>query len=169
MAKQSITITLYLAMLYYDVKNKTFLTGRSRDNGTNHEEVANMKANDDEEDASQIMQSINTAIGVLKNKMSEYCEDVVAESSDKASMVLLSNDATVKFTLVMPSNYNSSVTDAISTAAHNYVVYVATSDWFVITNKADAQDYTTLAAAQLEIIREAINKRVRPVRPTWDS
>lgn len=169
MAKKSITITLYCAQLYYDVKNKTYLTGRSRETGTNHEEVANMKANDDEEDQSQIMASLNNAVGVLKNKISEYTgEDVVEASSDKG-MFLYADSATYVLTLKMPSNFNMSVTDTISVAAHQYVVYMATSEWFTITNKADSNDYSTLAAAQLEIIREAINKRVRPVRPTLTS
>ena len=55
MAKKTIAITLYMSELIYDVQNKTYLTGRSRTNGTNHEEVANMQANDDDENANQIL------------------------------------------------------------------------------------------------------------------
>lgn len=47
MAKKTITLTLYVSELVYDIQNKTYLTGRSRRTGTNHEEVANMQANDD--------------------------------------------------------------------------------------------------------------------------
>ena len=41
---------------------------------------------------------------------------------------------------------------------------MALSEWFNITNKADAGDYLNKAAADLAIIREAAHKRVRPVR-----
>ena len=48
MAKQNVSITLYVSEMLYDIQNKTYLTGRSRQNGQNHEEVANMMASDDE-------------------------------------------------------------------------------------------------------------------------
>ncbi len=61
MAKKTITITLYMSELIYDVQNKTYLTGRSRSTGKNHEEVAHMQANDDDENANQIARSIGNA------------------------------------------------------------------------------------------------------------
>ena len=54
--------------------------------------------------------------------------------------------------------------DTISTALHQYLVNSAIGDWFTITNKNDASDYITLAAANLEQLREAVNKRMRPTR-----
>jgi hypothetical protein len=64
----------------------------------------------------------------------------------------------------MPSNFNQATNDTISTALHQYMVNLAIADWFTITNKADAADYVSMAAANLQQIREAINKRVRPTR-----
>lgn len=164
--KKNICIKLYLSLLYFDIKNKTYLTGRSRDTGENHEAVANMKANDDEEDASQIMQSVGNAVGVLKSKLSEYLDETLTAADNiPLECPEIDSQEAVTICLKMPSNFNESVTDTIAKAAHQYVVNFAIGDWFTITNKADAQDYTTLAGAQLEIIREAINRRVRPVRP----
>lgn len=171
--KKTISIKLYLSLLYYDIKNKSYLTGRSRFNGQNHEEVANMKANDDIEDASQIMQSISNAVGILKSRMGEYLNEEVTVGTNipvhGGDAPDITNDvdqkSSIEFSLLMPSNFNESTTDTIAKAAHQFVVNFTLADWFLITDKADAQDYSQAAQNNLEVIREAINKRVRPVRP----
>ena len=160
MAKKVIAITLYMSELIYDVQNKTYLTGRSRQTGTNHEEVANMQANDDDENANQIMRSIGNAFANLKTKLSEYINENGTSTNDKQ----ISSTGNLTLSLNMPPNYNNASNDTISTALHQYLVNSAIGDWFTITNKNDASDYITLAAANLEQLREAVNKRIRPTR-----
>ena len=160
MAKKVIAITLYMSELIYDVQNKTYLTGRSRQTGTNHEEVANMQANDDDENANQIMRSIGNAFANLKTKLSEYINENGTSTNDKQ----ISSTGNLTVSLNMPPNYNNASNDTISTALHQYLVNCAIGDWFTITNKNDASDYITLAAANLEQLREALNKRMRPTR-----
>lgn len=160
MAKKVIAITLYMSELIYDVQNKTYLTGRSRQTGTNHEEVANMQANDDDENANQIMRSIGNAFANLKTKLSEYINESGTSTNDKQ----ISSTGNLTMSLNMPPNYNNASNDTISTALHQYLVNCAIGDWFTITNKNDASDYITLAAANLEQLREALNKRMRPTR-----
>ena len=160
MAKKVIAITLYMSELIYDVQNKTYLTGRSRQTGTNHEEVANMQANDDDENANQIMRSIGNAFANLKTKLSEYINESGTSTNDKQ----LSSTGNLTLSLNMPPNYNNASNDTISTALHQYLVNSAIGDWFTITNKNDASDYISLAAANLEQLREAVNKRMRPTR-----
>lgn len=160
MAKKTISITLYMSELIYDVQNKTYLTGRSRNTGDNHEQVANMQANEDEENQNQIVRSIGNAYANLKPKLSEYIED----SGSTANNILLSASDNLQINLVMPSNFNPATNNTIGAALHQYIVNSAIGEWFTITNKADAADYLTLAAANLAEIREAINKRVRPTR-----
>lgn len=160
MAKKTISITLYMSELIYDVQNKTYLTGRSRNTGDNHEQVANMQANEDEENQNQVVRSIGNAYANLKTKLSEYIED----SGATANNILLSASDNLQINLVMPSNFNPATNDTIGAALHQYIVNSAIGEWFTITNKADAADYLALAAANLAEIREAINKRVRPTR-----
>lgn len=69
---RDIYLDLYPSEVLYDVKNKAFLTGRSRYNGQNDEEKANMQAGDDEEDINQIKRSITTAMNGLLPKLAEY-------------------------------------------------------------------------------------------------
>lgn len=160
MAKKTITITLYASELVYDVQNKTFLTGRSRATGANHEEVAHMQANDDEENNNQILRSLGNALGALKTKLSEF----ISATGTSANDALIDGQTNISISLSMPSNYNNATVEAITAAAHQYLVNTAIADWFTITNKADASDYVSIAGANLEQIREALNKRVCPTR-----
>lgn len=160
MAKKNLSVTLYMSELIYDVQNKTYLTGRSRQTGTNHEEVANMQANDDDENANQIARSIGNAFANLKTKLSEY----IVASGTTTSNKLLSVSSNLTLTLTMPSNFNQATNDTVSAALHQYLVNSAIGEWFTITDKNDAADYVALASANLEELREAINKRVRPTR-----
>ena len=43
-----LTVTLYKEEMIYQVKNKTYLTGLSRENGQNFEQVERLQANDDD-------------------------------------------------------------------------------------------------------------------------
>lgn len=161
MPKKTLTITLYMSELVYDVQNKTYLTGRARKNGDNHEEVANMQANDDEENANQVIRSIGNAFATLKTKLSEYIE----ERGTTANNAQLDGTSNLTVELKMPSNYNEGTRQTVSSSMHQYLVNSAIGDWFTITDKADASDYVALAGANIRELRESINKRVRPERP----
>lgn len=158
MAQVSLTVTLYMSELIYDVENKTYLTGRSRSNGTNHEEVANMQASEDDENRNQILRSFTSSLADLKTKLSEYFSSTATTGND----ALISRTDNITVTLAMPSNYNKATVETITSALHQYMVNSAVGDWFAITNKADASDYVSKAAANLETLREALNKRIRP-------
>lgn len=164
--RKTIKITLALKELIYDVQNKTYLTARSRKGGDNDEQVANMMASDDEENANQVLRSIQNSIGVLKTKLSEYmAEDTTTDNDalDGANTTTVTTDKTIDITLNMPVNFNAAVVTAITAACHSYIVDMSVAEWFVITDKADAKEYADMATADLQNIREAVNKRCRPV------
>lgn len=155
---KSVTITLYVSELLYDVRNKTHLTGRSRGDANDPSFSANMRASEDDDD--QIRRSMQHAVATLKTTLSEYLE-----SEGQLSDNILDDTSTEwNFTLKVPSNYNLATSETLSSAIHQYVVNIAIADWFTITNKADAADYAKLSNDNLTVINEAINKRVRPVR-----
>lgn len=160
MAKKNITITQYASELIYDIQNKSYLTGRSRSTGENHEEVAHMQIGDDDEDINQILRSIGNALGALKTKLSEF----INASGTTGNDALINKNSNISVSLVMPSNYNSATLDTLTTAIHQYLVNSALGEWFTITDKNDAKDYVTMTAANLEQIREALHKRVSPTR-----
>lgn len=150
-----------MSELVFDVQNKTYLTGRSRANGENFEQVANMQADDEEESSKQILRSIGNAYGSLMAKLSEY---VVSEQTT-ATNLITDQAANLTIALQMPGSYNKAANEAVVAAVHQYIVNTAIADWFVITNKSDAADYSNLAAVNITQLREALNKRVRPDRP----
>lgn len=166
MAKKSISFKLFYRLLYHDVANKTDLTGRSRDTGQNPEEQANMRVNEDDNVAAQVMRSVTSGLGSLKTALAEYLDESRTYSNDiplKAPAEDSTDGATIA--LKMPSNFNTGMTDPIAKHAHDYVVAMAIADWFVITNKADAADYATKAQAHLQQIRQQISKRRAPDVP----
>ena len=157
MAKD-ISIRLHVSEIVYEVRNKTWLAGRSALNGNNHEQVAHMQASDDEEDENQMTRSIINAMSVLKTAVGEY---VLPDSQDQSANVL-DKHATYDFVLKMPNNYNESLRETLSAAMHQYVVDICVRDWYMLTNKEDAQAYDNMATSQLGIIKEALTRRVRP-------
>ncbi len=162
MAKKTITITLKVRELVYDVMNKTKLTADSRYNGGNDAEVAAMTASEDDEHVYQIMRSMTKAYQGLRIKLAEWLDG----TETTASNAVLSDKADITLEMRLPSNYNLAMNTSIATAVHEYLVHSTLAEWFVITNKADAGDYVQLAGGNLDAIRQAINKRTRPVRPT---
>lgn len=157
----SVTVTLSVAEMVYDIQNKTYLTGKSRSDGSNHALVAAMQANDDDENANQILRSMSMAFSNLKNRLGEYLNLNVPTASNG----LMQSGANLELLLRMPSNFNLATVDTIAAAAHQYIVSVAVKDWFTITHKSDASEYSALADASLAVISEAVSKRSRPVRP----
>lgn len=159
--KKSITLKLNMPEIIFDIQNKTYLTGRSSADGSNHSHVANMQANADDENAAQILRSITMAYGILQNRLSEYSETAENISTNDP----LTSEDNLQLTLEMPSNFNAGVTKTIGEAAHQFIVASAVADWFAITAKGETADYTLVAAQSLKVLEEALCKRSRPLRP----
>ncbi len=160
MARKNLTITLKMSELLYEVRNKTWLTGQSRQNGQNFEEVANMQNNEDEEHENQILRSFGNAFNQLKVRLSEY----IVASDTTANDIQIDKSSDLTITLSLPSNYNQATATSVATSMHQYLVNTAIAEWFQITNKTDSSDYLTLAGANITQIREAVSKRNRPTR-----
>ena len=150
-----------MSEIIYDIQNKTYLTGRSVSDGANPAHVAHIQANDDDENAAQILRSITMAYAILRNRFGEYLDSGVAVSTNE----ILKPDTKLSLTLKMPSNFNSSVAASLGEAAHQFIVAMAVADWFAITAKGETSDYTAVAEAALKVLEETLCKRVRPVRP----
>jgi len=156
--KKTITITLHMSEIIYDVQNKTYLRGRSKQDAP-ADIKANMQANDDDENLNQVLRSVGNAYGSLKSALSEY----IIESGTTANNGLHAN-SNIVITLSMPSNYNAAGNDVVATGLHKYIVNSAIFDWFVLTSPGDAEVYAPLARAAMGEVVDAINRRVRPTR-----
>lgn len=159
--KKSVTATIEMAWLLYDILNETYLRGRTIQDDKNYKEVASMFASEDEENYEKLLRSIKKAFADVKTELSEYLK----ESGLKTSNAAISGDEDLVLNLTMPSNFNEAATAGLGEAVHDYIKNVAVSEWYLVTNKGDAGDYQGLAQRSLESIRKSVSKRSRPTRP----
>lgn len=57
---KSLSITLYLSEILYDIRNKAFLTGRSRETADNQAQISWSQLSSDEPEMGQIMRSVES-------------------------------------------------------------------------------------------------------------
>ena len=155
-----VTITIDIKELVYDIQNKTYLTGRSRGDGKNYRQVALMQANDDDENYNQIMRSIGNAFARVQTELAEVLKPELAAVNNR----LITDDSARDLVLMMPSNFNATAINSIAASIHQFIVAYATSEWFMITNKPDTEDYARLSQTSIELLRESLCKRSKPVR-----
>lgn len=169
-SKKTITVTLEVKEIIFDVMNKTHLTGMSRkaEDPKNYEATAYMQASEDEESSYQLRRSVNDAFTELKVELGEYLKEDGSTSNNLIKKEV-DNDGQLTLAFLLPSNFNNSACDSLGGGLHEYIVDKAIFDWFVITNKTDAETYNTLANAALERTKKALYKRERPTRPTYNS
>lgn len=158
--KKLININIILDELIFDILNETYLRGRSMRNADNHKEVASLQASMDEEDHDKIMRAIKKGYSEIKLELAEYLNETANISDNR----LIADNGVLDIRLAMPSNYNESATIGLGEAIHNYIKNVAVADWYLVTNKAEASDYLTLANVSLVNIQQGLTKRSRPQR-----
>ena len=154
---KTIDIVLYMSELVYDIQNKTYLTGEASANDDNFKHISDIQLSEDEEQVNQIRRSIENSVKALSNVLADHMPINEEFSTNK-----LGDNKNLIIKLSLPSNFNSALTDSISTAMHQYIVNRSIGEWFLITNGPNVESYMTSAAANINQIRESISKRVRP-------
>ena len=167
MGRKTITVSLSVPELVYGIQNKAYLTGEARrsEGAKAYEAASNMQASDDEDNIYQIKRSLSTAFSSLKSVFGEFLTDSSADgSTDNALYDEVENDGTLVLTFSMPSNYNQAAADSLGKEVHAYLVDMALVDWFSITNREDAQIYTSRVEQHIGVLKRALYRRSRPVK-----
>jgi hypothetical protein len=125
-----------------------------------------MQASEDDEHSYQILRSISNAFSHLKVELGEYLHEDGTTSNNRINKAVEA-DEPLTLSFLLPSNFNNSACDSLGGMLHEYIVDRTLSEWFVITDKADAQDYANLATEALDKAKQALYKRERPTRPTY--
>lgn len=159
--KKKVKATIEIAWLIYDILNETYLRGRTLQNDQNYKEVASMFASEDEENYEKVLRAIKRGFSEVKTELSEYLDESGLTTDNSA----ISGDDDLVLNLTMPSNFNEAATSGLGESVHDYLKNVSVADWYLVTNKGDAQDYAALAQKSLENIRKSVSKRSRPLRP----
>ena len=167
--KKSITVTLEVKEIIFDIENKTHITGVSKiaDGTSNYEAGANMQASDEAEQSYQLRRSVSNAFSHLKVELSEYLNETASTTNNRIKDAG-DNDGQLVLAFKLTSNFDNCACDALGSALHEYIVDKAISEWYMLTNKAEAADYLTLASAALTSTRTALYLRKRPERPTYN-
>lgn len=166
-SKKELSVTLEVRELMHDIMNKAYLTGQAREAaGLSYEAASNMQASQDDENSYQLRRSLANHFASLKSLLGEYLDDDTQVSNDLINKTI-DEDGQLKLDFKLPSNYNNASADSLGNGIHAYLVDMTLADWFVITNKGDAQDYISHAGTSLETVKRALYKRSRPVRPTY--
>ncbi len=160
--KKEVKVTIKIDWLLYDIMNETYLRGRTIQNADNHKEVASMFASEDEENREKILRSIKKGFAEVKTVLSEYLDED-GTSTDNSHY---DGKTDLSLSLQMPSNFNEAATAGVGEAVHDYLKNTTIAEWYMVTNKADAEQYVALATRSLGNIAQAVSKRSRPSRPT---
>lgn len=160
--KKKVTATIDIKELLYDVMNETYLRGRTIQNGENHKEVASMYASEDDENLDKLLRSIKKGFAEVKTDLAEYLDEEGTTTDNSR----YDGESDLVLNLSMPSNFNEAATAGVGEAIHDYLKNTAIAEWYVVTNKAEAEQYATLAQASLVSVQQAVSKRSRPKRPT---
>ncbi len=160
--KKKVTATIDIKELLYDVMNETYLRGRTIQNGENHKEVASMYASEDDENLDKLLRSIKKGFAEVKTDLAEYLDEEGTTTDNSR----YDGESDLVLNLSMPSNFNEAATAGVGEAIHDYLKNTAIAEWYMVTNKADAEQYTALAQASLVSVQQAVSKRSRPKRPT---
>ena len=160
--KKKVTATIDIKELLYDIMNETYLRGRTIQNGENHKEVASMYASEDDENLDKLLRSIKKGFAEVKTELAEYLD----EDGTTTDNSRYDGESDLVLNLTMPSNFNEAATTGVGEAIHDYLKNTAIAEWYMVTNKADAEQYIALAQKSLVSIQQAVSKRSRPKRPT---
>lgn len=159
--KKKVKATTMIQWLIYDILNETYLRGRTIQDDKNYKEVASMFASEDEENYEKILRSIKKGFAEVKTELAEYLTESGLTTTNEA----IDDDEDLVLDLTMPSNFNEAATAGLGEAVHDYLKNVAVAEWYLVTNKGDADAYIAQAQKSLESIRKSVSKRSRPSRP----
>lgn len=164
--KQTITVNQDVKTILYDVRNKAYITGNSRQASgvANYEAGSKMQASEDTEEDDQLKRSLTTYFTGLKSKLGEYLDEDTTTTNNLITETI-EEEGILKLAFRLPTNYNNASADALGAGIHAYLVDMVLADWFTITNPADVKSYLDHAAVQLEDVKSALYKRSRPTRP----
>lgn len=166
--KKTITVTLESKEIKFDVMNKSHLTGQARNaEGKDYRATAYMQASEDDEHAYQILRAISNAFSHLKVELGEYLNEDGSTSNNRINKTV-EDGGKLQLVFLLPSNFNNSACDSLGGMLHEYIVDRTLSEWFVITSPNDAQNYSNLATDALDRAKQALYKRERPTRPTYN-
>lgn len=156
--KKRIKITINQPQQVYDILNKTYLTARGKEtqDGATPEWISHMQGSEDDEDLNQIKRSMMEAKTALKMCMAEYLDEERKEADNRLAL------EETEYVLMMPSNYDESMTDVIAALMHKYITNRVCHDWWNLHGQKDAETAGAECDVAIKELKQALSKRRRP-------
>lgn len=148
----------------YDVMNKTHLSGEAIE-GEKYEQSYRVRIGYDDDEQYQLSRAISNAVASIKSELSEYLNGEQSTADNLISECVQGGNV-VELVLSMPSNYDSSCVDALTSGIHEFVVNKSIAEWFLLNNSQLAPTYFTLSSDAMSNVKKNLYKRERPKRPT---
>ena len=158
---KTITITLKKSELLYDIDNTSYIVGNSRSNGTNFEQVSNIQNSGEEEDRNFILRSLDTAYGEVKRNLSRYIDETMATANN--DLMLETGDFVIALSVV--DVFNEASTESLKSAAHEYIVASALSDWFSNVKPDEVAIYQNRKQNAAISLLSSLYRKKAPLRP----
>ena len=163
--KKMITVTLEVRELKHDIMNRSHITGEVKEaEGKDYRAASHMQASEDEGPDYQMLRSICNAFSHIKTELSEYLHEESTTSNNRINKAV-DESGRLQLAFMLPSNFDNSACDSLGGMLHEYIVNRTLSEWYLITNKEDAQGYAGMVVGALEQAKQALYKRLRPARP----
>lgn len=157
---RSLQITLSLKEILFDIRNKAYLTGKTREADDRIKATIQASTDDD----AQMLRAIQNATNRVCILLSDYIDDESIASVDNS---FFDDESTANsISLTLPANFNGGMAKSVATMIHDYIVSSALREWFQLCFKADVNDYVQLNNVELDDIKAAVSKRKAPTRPT---
>lgn len=162
-----ITVTIKTAEVRHDIKNRIHITARSMEAGdAGYESVSAMQPDDNDDNSYDVSRAIGDALTDVKLETGEYLDETHS-TADNLIAYAVETDAEVILAYDVPSNFDDSTLEALSTGLHEYMVSQSIYRWLEKTSPSQASVHKTEATAGMVKALKALYRRRRPSRPVY--
>jgi hypothetical protein len=119
-----------------------------------------------DEDTEMLDRFFSEAANGAADALKEWLAEV---NEPRRSPVATLTDATatdeLAYNLHLTGNFKTAVLSSMASSLFSYFVNAICAKWFLMTNKAEAEAYTSMATAHMDDVTSKLYHRVRPTRP----
>lgn len=150
------------------VKSETFITSNA-DRATD-DKAARLSYHEAIGDEDYVMRKMErnmlTAAEELKTFMSDYARGSKQNTADNAILLDMSDDAAIKYRMVMSDRFNDALTDSLARLGSSFISNKMLMLWWNAFNQNRAATYFDLSEKNLVSIQRCFNK-IPPAPPVY--
>lgn len=159
---QNATITIKLPEVYYQVALQAHLLGETDLSQDKDARAVSFSQLDVEGESREvILRAVKASDASLRQRLHLYLTEDTATSIDNVPK----DEESLTFSLRLPDNFFLPAVKDIEEAIHHYLVHSCLSEWYALMKDEMASAYSKFAQADLDKMKQASSRRIRPTRP----